>query len=196
MTSFSSPTLERGLDTMLVVYSTLTGHPAATACEQFIRSRTGWFTTSLSFLEAKAVLTKVYGIEAALVTEKLAQLTQGLVTVVAVDAGTSLEAMKLADDHNLDLTDAVLLSCLLTNQSLEIATDDQKLAQICRQLGFTVVNPIDSSLRLLMAQWEAENIPPKGLPRILRQFHRWLGLNHPQVADDFWSQTGGGSHLP
>lgn len=123
MTSSSSPIFERGLDTMLVVYSSLTGHPAATDCEQFIRSRTGWFTTSLSLLEAKAILTKVYGVEVALVTDKLAQLTEGLV-------------------------------------------------------------------------WEANNLPAKGLPRILHHFHRWLSRNHPQAADDFWSQTGNGSHLP
>lgn len=88
MTSSSSPTFDRGLDTMLVVYSSLTGHPATTVCEQFIRSRTGWFTTSLSLLEAKAILTKVYGVEAALATDKLAQLTDGLVTVVAVSVAS------------------------------------------------------------------------------------------------------------
>jgi hypothetical protein len=103
MTLSSSPIFERGLDTMLVVYSSLTKHPAATDCEQFIRSRTGWFTTSLSLLEAKAILTKVYGVDA---------------------------------------------------------------------------------------------LPAKGLPRILHHFHRWLSRSHPQVADEFWSQTGNGSHMP
>jgi hypothetical protein len=28
------------------------------------------------------------------------------------------------------------------------------------------------------------------------QIHEWLGRMHPQAADDFWSQTGAGSHLP
>ena len=196
MTSSSSSIFERGLDTMLVVYSSLTRHPAATDCEQFIRSRTGWFTTSLSLLEAKAILTKVYGVEAALVTDKLAQLTEGLVTVAAVSVETTLAAMKLADKHRLDLTDAVLLSCALMHQSTEIATDDQQFAQVCRQLGLIVENPIIDSLRQQMAQWEANNLPAKGLPRILHHFHRWLSRNHPQAADDFWSQTGNGSHMP
>ena len=31
--------LERGLDTMFMVYSLLDGHPASTVCEQFITSR-------------------------------------------------------------------------------------------------------------------------------------------------------------
>ncbi len=35
-----------------------------------------------------------------------------------------------------------------------------------------------------------------GLPRILRRIHLWLHQNHQQAAEDFWSQTGRGSHLP
>ena len=62
MTSSSSPALERGLDTMLLVYCTLQGHPAAPACEQFLRAHTGWFTSPLVLFEAKGILTKVYGV--------------------------------------------------------------------------------------------------------------------------------------
>ena len=69
MTSSFSPPLERGLDTMLIVYSLLQGHPAASPCEQFIRSQTGWFTTPLSIFEAKAVLTKVYGVPSSLASQ-------------------------------------------------------------------------------------------------------------------------------
>lgn len=39
-------------------------------------------------------------------------------------------------------------------------------------------------------------LPAKGLPRILHHFHRWLIHGHPHAADEFWSQTGNGSHLP
>ena len=59
MTSSSSPPLERGLDTMVLVYSLLQGHPALTACEHFLRAHTGWFTSPLVLFEAKGVLTKV-----------------------------------------------------------------------------------------------------------------------------------------
>jgi len=44
----------------MLVYSLLEGHPASAACEQFIRGRTGWFTTPLTLLEAKTVPVKVY----------------------------------------------------------------------------------------------------------------------------------------
>jgi predicted nucleic acid-binding protein len=47
MISSSSPRLECGLDTMVLVYSLLQGHPALAACEQLLRARTGWFTSPL-----------------------------------------------------------------------------------------------------------------------------------------------------
>jgi predicted nucleic acid-binding protein len=58
MTSSSSPTVERGLDTMLLVYSFLQGHPAALPCQQFLSAYSGWFTTPLVLFEAKNILTK------------------------------------------------------------------------------------------------------------------------------------------
>jgi hypothetical protein len=92
MTSSSSPPLQYGLDTMILVYSLLQGHPAATACEQLLRAHAGWFTSPWVLFEA--------------------------------------------------------------------------------------------------------HVPPKGLPRVLRRVQLWLSHSHPQAAQDFWSQTGGGSHLP
>jgi hypothetical protein len=34
------------------------------------------------------------------------------------------------------------------------------------------------------------------LARVPRRVHQWLSHSHPQAAQDFWSRTGGGSHLP
>src|SRR5437660_1065464 len=59
MTSSSSPPLECALDTMVLVYSLLQGHPAETACEHLLRVRAGWFTSPLVLFEAKSVLTMV-----------------------------------------------------------------------------------------------------------------------------------------
>src|SRR5258708_2775932 len=74
MISSSSPPLERGLDTMILVYSLLQGHPALPACEQLLRAQTGWFTSPWVLFEAKGVLTRVYGEDPALVTQKLPQM--------------------------------------------------------------------------------------------------------------------------
>jgi len=73
MISSSNPPSERGLDAMIIVYSLLDAHPASTACEQFIRTHSGWLTTTFTLFEAKAILTKVYAIDAVLASRKLAQ---------------------------------------------------------------------------------------------------------------------------
>ena len=104
--------------------------------------------------------------------------------------------MQSADTLEIDITDAFLVQTTLARHANILATNDHKLIQACHQVDIAVENPIDSSLRRQMASWEAENLPQKGLPRILRRIHLWLHQNHQQVAEDFWSQTGGGSHLP
>lgn len=196
MISSSNPPIERGLDAMLIVYSLLSGHPASTVCEQFIRTRSGWFTTTFTLFEARSILTKVYAVDAALASQKLAQFAAGPIVVVAVDLTTALASMNAADALGIDLTDAVLLQTSQDQGATWLATDDSKLAQACRRVGITPETPIDATLRQQMATWEAATLPAKGLPRVLRQIHQWLSQTDPQTARDFWSQTGGGSHLP
>ncbi len=53
----SDQSVPRGLDAMFIVYSLLDSHPASAACESFNRERTSWFTTTLTLLEVKAILT-------------------------------------------------------------------------------------------------------------------------------------------
>jgi hypothetical protein len=69
---------------MLLVYSLLESHPASAICEQFIRTHTGWFTTTLTLLEVKAILTKVYGVDGHLTTQKLMQVTMGPLAILSV----------------------------------------------------------------------------------------------------------------
>jgi hypothetical protein len=104
--------------------------------------------------------------------------------------------MHNADVLGIDLTDAILLQTVQTRGALWLATDDTKLAQVCRRVGVTPETPIDAALRQQMIAWEAANLPTKGFPRVLRQIHQWLNRTTPQTAEDFWSYTGGGSHLP
>jgi predicted nucleic acid-binding protein len=196
MISSSNPPLERGLDTMVLVYSLLQGHPALVACEQLVRSHSGWFTSSWVLFEAKAVLTRVYGEDAALVTNKLAQFASGPVTVLDLDPAEVATVFQSADTLQLDLTDAVLLHLVRKKAAGYLATDDQRLSQACAQFGISVISPLDASLRQAVAAWEATHVPSKGLPRVLRRIHQWLTVAHAQAAQDFWSHTAGGSHLP
>ena len=107
MTLFSDQSTPRGLDAMLIVYSLLDGHPASAACESFIRDHTSWFTTTLTLLEAKAILSKVYAIDANLASQQLSQFSTGPIEIIEVNLPIILEAMKIADTLKIDITDAV-----------------------------------------------------------------------------------------
>ena len=196
MTLSSDQFASRGLDAMLIVYSLLDDHPASAACESLIRDHVSWFTTTLTLLEAKAILTKVYAIDINLTSQQLSQFSAGPIEIIEVDLPTILAAMQTADTLEIDITDAVLLQATRARGANILATDDRKLIQACHQVDIAVENPIDVSLRRQMASWEAENLPQKGLPRILRRIHLWLHQKDQEIAEDFWSQTGGGSHLP
>ena len=196
MISSFSPSLERGLDTVLLVYYLLQGHPASLVCEQFLRSHSGWFTSPLVLIEVKNQLTKTYGVVASAATAKLLQFTSSPVTLLDLNPMVFTSAISLADAHGLDLTDAVLLHQALQHGVRELATEDQRLAQVAVQFGITPLSPLDATLRQQIASWELAHVPAKGLPRILRRVHQWLSQGHSQAAQDLWSATGGGNHLP
>lgn len=196
MTSSSNPLLERGLDTMVLVYSLLQGHPAAVRCEQFIRAKAGWFTTPVVMFEAKNILTKVYGVDGGDATKKLVQFAAGPIVLLDLDVSGVASVLQLANTQGLDLTDAVLLHLARQHGAGFLVTEDQQLAQTCTQFGITPESPLDATLRGQVAAWEQANLASKGLARILRRVHQWLSQNHAQAAQDFWSRTGGGSHLP
>jgi predicted nucleic acid-binding protein len=181
---------------MVLVYALLEGHPASAVCERMIRERTGWFTTAMTLLEAKAVLTKVYGVQPTQSTEKLIQVASGPLVVLSVEAPMVITAMATADAMQVDLTDAVLLEAALAQQVTCLATEDRQLAESCRQLGITPEEPFDDELRREVAAWEAAHLPVKGLPRVLERIQRWLDQRDAALAQGFHSQTGRNSHLP
>ena len=196
MTSSSDQIAMRGLDAMLIVYSLLDDHPASAVCESFIRERSHWLTTTLTLFEAKAILTKVYVVDATLASRQILKFSAGPIEIIEVDLPMTLEAMQIADALEIDITDAVLVQASRTRGANALATDDRKLIQACHQVDLIPETPIDDLLRRQMASWEAKNLPQKGLPRILRRIHHWLYQHDQRIAEEFWSQTGGGSHLP
>jgi len=78
---------------VLIVYGLLDSHPASQVCEQFMRTRRDWFTTVVTLFEVKAILTKVYGVDPVLASQKLVQLVAGPIVVVPVDIATAQAAM-------------------------------------------------------------------------------------------------------
>jgi predicted nucleic acid-binding protein len=156
----------------------------------------GWFTSPLVLFEAKNILTKAYSVDPGDATKKLLQFAAGPIALLDLDAAGATATLQLADTHGLDLTDAALLHLAHQHGAGFLATEDNRLAQACTQLGITPQSPLDAALRQQVAAWEAANLPSKGLARVLRRIHQWLNQTYPQAAKDFLSQTGGGNHLP
>ena len=138
MTLSSDQFASRGLDAMLIVYSLLDDHPASAACESLIRDHVSWFTTTLTLLEAKAILTKVYAIDINLTSQQLSQFSAGPIEIIEVDLPTILAAMQTADTLEIDITDAVLLQATRARGANILATDDRKLIQACHQVDIAV----------------------------------------------------------
>jgi hypothetical protein len=80
-------------------------------------------SSNRSLLETKAVLTKVYGVDSSLVTQKLAQLAAAPIAILPVDGVTTLSSMHTADPLRIDLTDAVLLQAVQAQGATWLTTD-------------------------------------------------------------------------
>ncbi len=100
------------------------------------------------------------------------------------------------DAAPIDLADAVLLQSCRMHGTTIVCTDDAKLSQMCVRLGLIAETPIPSALRQQIAAWESANLPSKGLARLLYHVRTWLDRQDQGVAQEFWNQTGAGSHLP
>jgi hypothetical protein len=90
MTSSSSPPSDRVLDASILVYSLLQGHPAEAACEQFLRPYS-WLTSPLVLFEAKTIMTKVYGVNPVLASQKLALIASGSNIILDLTSSDSIE---------------------------------------------------------------------------------------------------------
>jgi predicted nucleic acid-binding protein len=96
MTLSSDRLAPRGLDAMLIVYSLLDDHPASAVCESFIRERTHWLTTTLTLFEAKAILTKVYAVDATLASQRLSQFSAGPIDIRIINRPPKISGRKRA----------------------------------------------------------------------------------------------------
>lgn len=95
----------------------------------------GKSTASLTLLEAKTVLVKVYDVPPPLATRKLRQVAAGPLAVAPIDREVAESALHTADRERLDLFDAVLLECCRRLGVRRLASDDRKPALACRKAG-------------------------------------------------------------
>jgi predicted nucleic acid-binding protein len=187
--------VSRAVDSNLLVYACLTGHPAAPACEQYLQTEPDWVTNEANLAEVYVVLVAVYGVPESDAATLYVDY-HGVLRPVPLDAALAVAAMGLRGQHHLDLNDAVLLQTALSTGATALATDDQRLSAAAQTLGLDAESPIDNPTRMAMADWEEQNLPAKGLPRLLARMHHWLQQRDTQLAAEFRSATQALSRLP
>ena len=111
MISSSNSSDERGAGCDAHCLQPLEARPASTTCEQFIRSHSGWLTTAFTLFEAKAILTKVYAVDATLASRKLAQFAEGA-RVMSTSVRDLFQQASELDEHDRATLDGLLLESL------------------------------------------------------------------------------------
>jgi hypothetical protein len=69
----------KAIDSNLLVYASLAGHPAMTTCEQYITGHPTWLTSVVNLIELWRVLVAVYGVSEGDAGTKFNDLRQALV---------------------------------------------------------------------------------------------------------------------
>lgn len=184
------------LDTNLLVYSILADHPASSTCQTFIEAGGEMIVSSITPVEMFFVLTKIYGIAPEIGLAKIDDLLLSPLSVINTDVSLISTALTLCSQYRIDTNDAIQVQMCLDLGIPALATDDRKLAKLCRDMEIEIKNPITPELRQTMHSWEKANLPPKGLPRILYQIYEWLKLRDRALGDEFRDATRNLTRLP
>ena len=175
------------LDTPLLVYGALHGHPAEAVAEVELRHG-DWGSTVLVLAELYHVLTQHYGLApAAAVAEVERAARLPILWIRAEAADVALAAAEQAR-HRVEGADAALL-LLAERDSGTLVTADRRLLRAALGRGVAARNPIPNDLTATIAEWESRRVPPKGIERLLATVERWLRAREPGISDEFVSAT-------
>jgi predicted nucleic acid-binding protein len=184
----------KAIDSNLLVYASLANHPAMAACDQYIAGHPVWVTSIVNLIELRRVLVAVYGVSESDADAKFTDLCRALI-VEDLTVAVAEQALSLTQSYGIDFNDAVLLENSRQRGVTVLATDDTQLAIACAAMGINVENPVTPAVRAKMTNWEDQNLPAKGLPRILLRIHRWIDQHDAALASAFHSATQAMSRL-
>ncbi len=189
--------LRKALDTNIIVYSLLEDHPASQVCDALIRSgRYDFHTTPLTPFEVYFALRRAYSIPKEEASEKALSLFDSPLTFAEIGTEDARTALKRCVAHDLDANDSLLIQACLRSNIPSLTTDDKRLLKASEENGILPQTPIEEEHRKKMRQWEADNLPPSGLPRLLRSIHSWLEDTNTEIAREFLDATKGLRGLP
>jgi predicted nucleic acid-binding protein len=182
------------IDSQLLVYSVMESHPAQNVLQAAL-SREAWGSTILTLGEVYHVLTRDYRVTSADARELVLGLAHSNLYWEGLDPVNACAAIVTRSTQSIDLADAVLLDLAASDRGI-LVTSDRPLLDVAVSQGVAVRNPIDTSLAVAVTRWEAQNLPPKGLQRILVAVERWLRQEDPTIAERFVSSSDRLTRLP
>lgn len=175
------------IDTPLLVYANVYGHPARQRAESELQ-RSSNASTPEVLIECYNVLTRDYAVPAEATAAYLARLAQSQMSWVSLDQSQVASAVREQRSLALQTTDTLLL-ILAREDGGTLVTTDRRLIRQAQAQGVAVRNPIDPALSVEVARWEEEHLLPKGLGRVLAAVERWLRTEDPRIADRFVAAT-------
>lgn len=182
------------VDTPLLVYSGIEGHPAKPLIVQAL-SRDEWGSTVLALFEVYSVLIRDYlrtPQEASLYAE---DLFNGPINWHGLDVVQADSILQVRRRYSISDPDAaVLLLCREDRGTLY--TLDQRLARAAQSEGLATTRLLDDALVRQVQDWEGRTLRVRGTPRILGSVHRWLRAEAPVIGDKFVEATGRLSRPP
>ena len=182
------------VDTPLLVYSLMAGHPAAAMVEQELRDGE-WGSTILVLMELYHVLTGDYGQPPAEAVQAVDRLARSPAHWASIDLGQAAAATAVRARTGLESADALLLLLARGDRGI-LVTSDHRLLRAAQTEGVAARNPISPILAVEIARWEELHLPRKGLPRLLRPVERWLRTRDEALAEEFLEATAHLSVLP
>lgn len=182
------------IDTPLLVYSRVQGHPA----EQVVRAALAagqWGSSVLTLLEVHQALMRNYGAardEAGLMVDDLANSP---IHWAEVDIEQARLIGARRRSFAIDGPDAALL--LLCGEDRGVLyTLDTRLLRVAREQGLAVSTLIDQRIMDHVGEWEDRHLPSPGLPRFLRSVELWMADEAPGLLPRFNEATSGLTRLP
>ena len=191
--------LKKMIDTNILVYALVEGHPATSACEAFIRrvsERKLLVTTPLTAFETYYVLWRVYGLSREKAFEQADSFFDSPLEFIEITEEDARVALRKVMEHSLEANDALLLAACLHRGITSLATDDRRLLRACQEEGVHTEEPVDDKVTREMERWEKEKLPEKGAQRLLHRVYSWLLDVEPKVAKKFKQATGNMKKLP
>lgn len=91
----------KAIDSNLLVYASLAGHPAMSACEQYITGYPVWVTNIVNLVELRRVLIGVYGVSDTDADAKFVDLRNALI-VEDLTAPVASAALRLRRSYGVD----------------------------------------------------------------------------------------------